>query len=816
MWNVLGTVVNWIGGPSLARISSLPSTCTVEQDLKVGVLVMGKTGTPIEPLPCSQTCPVTLLMKSVHGRRQITYECDEHLNGRHIFRFVIGSPGIYAAEIKFRSGYDSTDLRIISGNQRLQVKDIETFESVLNLPAQQKSGRRRGGLRGSWRPVSRLQTQKPQAEAKKESTSTLSTLCPKNPVCTVKLSDNAESISKSSGKSIIHERNTAYVGKKYMLQLCEIIGSSGEIWPTVNRLSPVSLNMQFKFKSLDTPMAMLSHPEKKSSNWHIGVEFPQIGSYKLEITGDSKFGDISHNMDLIVVKFPEMSNSFSSMSLTGMGPSNEFEVCKPIHMQIQCKNVFDEKFERKNLTKLEPLVLIERIDGTQLAEELYTSSWKSNVWMSQFDGELIISEPGAHKLKIQVKQFDTYPNLIFPHREIHIKEGKHHKATKEDSEPKADMQNVENVEDYSLEEDLEAENPFLQMLSANRHESSVSEIPDFDKSKVRRSQDSFNTTCIIECHSIGNWYPNPIYIKGTDLDNLYNIERITEIDISTFSVSQGSPLLIEFEGTPRQLVLVQELVTLLLEGKYYRQVASAYENERVYFKEASQVEYGKKNHQMAKQCKSMKEGYALLMTKAHDRAMMAYLNFHNMNRPLSEIDLHDLRAYSDRSSRTPGEALDQVKERMKDEELYEKHRWLEIIVGAGHHSANKNQQIRATVERFLESPSSHEFEIYKDAGFEYEVINRGNILITFDGYTGKQPCQGQFYCQRCNRMWKSSRCWADYRQLCNRCNMFMAPHKLNPAKPGPPKRGVPTYGGPRHEELCEKCISLGHSCRIGK
>ena len=331
-------------------------------------------------------------------------------------------------------------------------------------------------------------------------------------------------------------------------------------------------------------------------------------------------------MDLIVVKYPEMSNSFSSMSLTGMGPSNEFEACKPIHMQIQCKNVFDEKFDRKNLTKLEPLVLVERIDGTRLDEELYTSSWKSNVWMSKFDGELIISEPGAHKLNIQVKQFDTYPNLIFPNREIHIKEGNHHKATKEDPIPKADIQNVEHVEDYSLGEDIEAENPFLQMLSANRHESSVSEILDFDKLKVRRSHDSFNTTCIIECHSISNWYPDPIYIEGTDHDNLYNIERITGIDISTFSVPQGSPLLIEFEGTPRQLVLVQELVTLLLEGKYYRHVASAYENERVYFKEASQVEYGKENHEMAKQCKSMKEGYALLMTKAHDRAMRAYFN----------------------------------------------------------------------------------------------------------------------------------------------------------------------------------------------
>ena len=272
MWNVLGKAVNWIGGPSSATVSSLPSTCSVEQDLKVGVLVMGMTGTPIEPLPCSQRCPFSLLMKSAQGLRQIIYDCDEHLNGRHIFRFGIGTPGIYAAKIKFRSEYDSTDLQIISGNQRLQVKDIETSESILNLPAQQNRGRR---------PVRQLQTRYPQSEAQKnqnvwfskESTSTSRTLYPKNPVCTVKLSDNAESVSKSSGKSIIHEKNTAYVGKKYMLQLCKINGASGEIWPSVNKFSPVSLNMQFKFKSLDTPMAMPGHLEKRAATGILMLNF---------------------------------------------------------------------------------------------------------------------------------------------------------------------------------------------------------------------------------------------------------------------------------------------------------------------------------------------------------------------------------------------------------------------------------------------------------------------------------------------------------------------------------------------------------------
>ena len=84
--------------------------------------------------------------------------------------------------------------------------------------------------------------------------------------------------------------------------------------------------------------------------------------------------------------------------------------------------------------------------------------------------------------------------------------------------------------------------------------------------------------------------------------------------------------------------------------------------------------------------------------------------------------------------------------------------WLEIIVGSGHHSKVR-QQIRPKVEDFL-----------KKREIEFSPVNKGALVVTFQEYSGSQPCFGEYYCTNCDHGWKSVRSWVEKWQACYKCH----------------------------------------------
>ena len=123
-------------------------------------------------------------------------------------------------------------------------------------------------------------------------------------------------------------------------------------------------------------------------------------------------------------------------------------------------------------------------------------------------------------------------------------------------------------------------------------------------------------------------------------------------------------------------------------------------------------------------------------------------------------------------------------------------KWFEIIVGSGHHSRDRRQRIRPTVEKYLgeREKSFHE-------------VNKGALVITFKEYDGEQPCFGDYYCSKCDNGWSSHLSWVGYGQDCNLCEQKCSPLKQ---RPRPAQHNNPllreSSGNPsNHEERCEKC-----------
>jgi hypothetical protein len=92
--------------------------------------------------------------------------------------------------------------------------------------------------------------------------------------------------------------------------------------------------------------------------------------------------------------------------------------------------------------------------------------------------------------------------------------------------------------------------------------------------------------------------------------------------------------------------------------------------------------------------------------------------------------------------------------------------WLEIIVGAGHHSKNNEQSIRPKVEKFL-----------KERNLEFAPVNKGLLVVTFLSYSGPEPCFGQYYCEKCDCRWKSDRSYVEKYQKCDHCQEHCWPLK---------------------------------------
>ena len=91
----------------------------------------------------------------------------------------------------------------------------------------------------------------------------------------------------------------------------------------------------------------------------------------------------------------------------------------------------------------------------------------------------------------------------------------------------------------------------------------------------------------------------------------------------------------------------------------------------------------------------------------------------------------------------------------KDEEP-----WLEIIVGAGHHSKVKERQkIRPKVEEYLQ-----------ERDLKFSPVNKGTLVVTFEPYAGEEPCYGEYYCSKCDNNWRNDQSWIGKYQACYLCD----------------------------------------------
>ena len=161
------------------------------------------------------------------------------------------------------------------------------------------------------------------------------------------------------------------------------------------------------------------------------------------------------------------------------------------------------------------------------------------------------------------------------------------------------------------------------------------------------------------------------------------------------------------------------------------------------------------------------------------------------------------RAESDEAIRKLKETL----EKFDLEEAVENNSpWIEIIVGAGHHSRKKEKQnIRPKVEKFL-----------KERGNKSTPVNKGSLVVTFIEYSGSEPCFGEYYCVQCDRCWKSSKSYIGKYQKCSRCLFKCWPVKqrekertLNYRREGKEER---RKSKPHQSDLCQRCQELGYPC----
>ena len=173
------------------------------------------------------------------------------------------------------------------------------------------------------------------------------------------------------------------------------------------------------------------------------------------------------------------------------------------------------------------------------------------------------------------------------------------------------------------------------------------------------------------------------------------------------------------------------------------------------------------------------------------------------NNVLAIID--EWRSESDEAIRFLKTKLDNIDH---EEAIANSTPWLEIIVGAGHHSRVKNEQnIRPKVEKLL-----------KKRKLEFTPVNKGSLVVTFQSYSGPEPCFGEYYCEKCGRCWKSSKSYIGKYQKCVQCKSDCWPVKqrekekvVNYHRDGAESTAKRKSG--RHQSsLCQKCTELGYPC----
>ena len=338
------------------------------------------------------------------------------------------------------------------------------------------------------------------------------------------------------------------------------------------------------------------------------------------------------------------------------------------------------------------------------------------------------------------------------------------------------------------------------------------------------------------------------HFVGADCANIKNISRILEKEypgnkLSQYNVTEECEGVAVFNLSSFQLEAfwrVFVLLSLLLRGaQHFRSQANDFGDEKGKWKEKATEAYYAGNHQQAKVCKAIKEKYGELMNESHRRASDVIFKFYNYGRPQSQIDLHgqlvgntekahaykqqlltkgekstaEVDAMIEKERGERDEAIRKLDERVRDFDHEEAKRdgedWLEIIDGAGHHSARRGEQkIRPKVKEYLEKKN-----------MKYVEANEGALLVTFSKYTGREPCVADFYCTRCTRKWTSTTSWKGLFQRCHRCDAKgiisnCYPFKMRTVLPPQRRQRTNNFTRNDHVRLCEMCTRLGRDCGL--
>ncbi|KAK3737871.1 hypothetical protein QZH41_006349, partial [Actinostola sp. cb2023] len=276
----------------------------------------------------------------------------------------------------------------------------------------------------------------------------------------------------------------------------------------------------------------------------------------------------------------------------------------------------------------------------------------------------------------------------------------------------------------------------------------------------------------LACKKIPHWK-----LTGDDGVNVDNINRVLDttfpelnerIDYNDIqrddqdSVVRFQLLKFKIVGVTPYTVIIKfsELVSLLVESIHYRDQANKFNESREEWKAKAMDAYNSTMHDEARECSSIKEKYAKLMNECHRKASDAIFHFYNYGRSESEIDLHGQLVANEGELREYRNQLLRKKDKTEVKRIIEKERnemdeairrlgninvgetregrdWLEIIVGAGHHSRDQRQKVRPKVEQFL-----------NERNIRFIESNKGALLITYREYNGREPCYATFYCMQ--------------------------------------------------------------------
>lgn len=312
---------------------------------------------------------------------------------------------------------------------------------------------------------------------------------------------------------------------------------------------------------------------------------------------------------------------------------------------------------------------------------------------------------------------------------------------------------------------------------------------EFDKgtcqkmsSKSRPNQEAFN------CDHV-----SALEIEGADKYHLENITRVCSINepksLKVKDVSNAVCLTLPAMLDGDKVEKCRKLLLNLLEAIYCRKKASEMNEERIKWKEKAMEKHAAKYYQQSSFCKSIKQKYSNLMNYYNDKACEKIFAFFNEDRGLYHVDLHGLSVVDDETlardkeellKDTPEEEVTKIIEerqeqgdeairmlKKKIEEFMknmgkarsENKTWLEVIVGAGHHSICGRQKIKPKVLDFLK-------EVYPN---KVSDVNEGSLVVTFEEYPNNARCFGHYYCKKCKKDWKSGRSYKNKWQGCNWC-----------------------------------------------